>query len=366
MTPPATEGAREEGAAAPGGRATNGRSRARRLMRLLIQASLTVAVTWFIIQRVGIDLARLSELEFGGWAYQWHWLGLSVVVLLLGYGVSAVLWGRMVSELGGPRIPAARAARLFLVANLGRYVPGKVLQLAGLTVLAAREGVRPAVAAVAAILGQGVALLGATLIGLGAFFATGSEVRMWGWIGVTCVGAFLVVGSLPVARRLLSMVWRRFTRDPDAPTPLALTDPRFVWRWTALYTLNWSIYAAAFWLLFIGLAGWATFLQVGAAFAAAYVGGYLALFAPAGIGVRESLLTLFLVPLVTPERALAIAIVARLWSTAIEVVPALAMTPRTLRGLPSGMGAPGGSVDREGESEPCATFQRPRVPRART
>ncbi len=333
--------------------------RAGRTLRFVVQVVLTVGVTWFIIDRVGVDLERLWSLEFGGWDVRWHWLVLSVLVLALGYGISAVLWGRMVRELGGPRIPPARAARLFLVANLGRYVPGKVLQLAGLTVLAAREGVRPAVAAVAAVLGQGVALLGATLVGLGAFFAPGSEVRTWGWLGVGAVGLFLVLGSLPAARRLLATLWRRFSREPDATTPPVLADPAFVWRWTVLYTVNWSIYATAFWLLFLGLAGWATFLQAGAAFAAAYVGGYLALFAPAGAGVRESLLTLFLAPLMTPERALALAVVARLWTTGVEVLPAFAMAPRTLRGLApatahggvrSGDHDPPGSTHREDPS----------------
>ena len=329
-----------------GGKPRKGRG----TLRLLIQVGLTVAVTWFIIDRVGVDLARLSTLDAGGWDLRWHWLLLSVAVLVVGYGFSAALWGRMVRELGGPRIPATRAARLFLVANLGRYVPGKVLQLAGLTVLAAREGVRPSVAAVAAVLGQAVALLGATVIGLGAFFAPGSEVRTWGWLGVVAVASFLVVGSLPAARRLLGTLWHRFSRDPDASTPPALTDPAFVWRWTALYTVNWAIYAAAFWLLFIGMAGWATFLQAGAAFAAAYVGGYLALFAPAGLGIRESLLTLFLAPLVTPERALAIAVVARLWTTGVEVVPALAMTPATLRGIPRGSSGASDGDGGEGEA----------------
>jgi len=312
---------------------TDGKGGVPGLLRTAVQVVLTVAVTWFIIDRVGVDLARLGSLDIGGWDLRWHWLALSVVVLGLGYAMSAALWGRMVRELGGPRIPPVRAARLFLVANLGRYVPGKVLQLAGLTLLAAREGVRPATAAVAAVLGQTVALLGATLVGLGAFFAPGGGTRTWGWIGLAAVASFLLIGSLPAARRLLATLWERFARDPEGETPTVLADPRFVWRWTALYALNWSIYAAAFWLLFIGLAGWATFLQAGAAFAAAYVGGYLALFAPAGLGIRESLLTVFLAPLVTPERALAIALVARLWTTGVEVVPALAMTPGTLRGL---------------------------------
>jgi len=303
------------------------------VLRLLLQVILTVAVTWFIMDRVGADLGRLATLDVGGWEFRWHWLLLSIPVLASGYILSAALWGRMVSELGGPRIPTGRAARLFLVANLGRYVPGKVLQLAGLTVLAAREGVRPATAAVAAVLGQVVALLGATLVGLGALFAPTSGVRTWGWIGLVGVVGFLALGSLPAARRLLATLWRRFTREDGTEAPPALSDPTFVWRWTALYTINWALYATGFWLLFIGLAGWATFLQAGAAFAAAYVGGYLAIFAPAGIGVREALLTVFLAPLVTPDRALALAIIARLWTTAVEVIPALALSPRVLAGL---------------------------------
>ena len=305
------------------------------VLRLVLQVFLTVAVTWFIADRVGADLGRLATLDVGEWDLRWHWLVLSVVVLGAGYVISAALWGRMVVELGGPRIPTLRSARLFLVANLGRYIPGKGLQLAGLTVLAAREGVRPATAAVAAVLGQVVALLGATLVGLGAFFAPGSGVRSWGWIGLAGVGGFLVIGSLPAARRLLVLLWGRFTKEDGTDPPPALTDPTFVWRWTALYTLNWALYATAFWLLFIGIAGWATFLQAGVAFAAAYVGGYVAIFAPAGIGVRELLLTVFLSPILSPDRALAVAIIARLWTTAVEVIPALALTPRVLKGRSS-------------------------------
>ncbi|MDT8369881.1 MAG: lysylphosphatidylglycerol synthase transmembrane domain-containing protein [Longimicrobiales bacterium] len=317
------------------------RDRGRRALRLAVQIVLTGTVTWFIVDRVGVDLSRLARLDVGAWELRWQWIALSVVTLTAGYILSAALWGRMVVELGGARIPPARAVRIFLVANLGRYVPGKVLQLAGLTVLAAREGVRPATAAVSAVLGQGVALLGATLIGLAAFFAPGSGMRVWGWFGLATVVIFLVLGSLPAARRILHALWARFAkRDPQVPPPVALADPTFVWRWTAYYALNWALYATAFWLLFIGVVGWTPFLEAGPAFAAAYVGGYIALFAPAGLGIRESLLTVFLTPLVTPERALALAVIARLWTTLVEVVPALALAPRTLRGLAEVRAAP--------------------------
>ena len=61
-------------------------------------------------------------------------------------------------------------------------------------------------------------------------------------------------------------------------------------RWLVLYVLNWGIYATAFWLLYLSFGESQTFLQVGPAFAAAYVAGYIAIFAPAGAGSsgRES------------------------------------------------------------------------------
>ncbi|HZD05860.1 MAG TPA: lysylphosphatidylglycerol synthase domain-containing protein, partial [Longimicrobiales bacterium] len=96
----------------------------------------------------------------------------------------------------------------------------------------------------------------------------------------------------------------------------------FASRWVALYTVNWILYAFAFWVLLrsFGLPG--TALEGASAFAAAYVVGYLAVFSPAGLGVREGVLTLFLAPVTGQGAAVALSILARLWTTAVEVVPA--------------------------------------------
>ena len=135
----------------------------------VLQVGLTVVVTWFIFDRVGVDLARLGTLNSAEWRPRpalflwrraWFWWGVI-------YG-RASMWGRIVQDLGGPRLPVWTTVRVFMVANLGRYVPGKVWQIAGLAYLAKREGVQASVATGAAILGQGIALLGAVLVGMGA------------------------------------------------------------------------------------------------------------------------------------------------------------------------------------------------------
>ena len=290
----------------------------------LLQLGLTVAVTWFIFDRVGVDLAVLGTLNAGEWRPRPALFLASCAVLVIGYVWSASLWGRLVRDLGGPRLPVWTSVRVFMVANLGRYVPGKVWQIAGLAYLAKREGVPASVATGAAILGQGISLLGATLIGIGALFGANELWREIGWGGrVAGVGFALAIISavvIPSAFRRIVAFWFRITRsDPPAD---GLKRGNFGLRWLVLYVVNWGIYATAFWLLYLSFGEWRTFLEVGPAFAAAYVAGYIAVFAPAGAGIREGILVVLLQPIMAREAAVVLAVIARLWTTVLELVPA--------------------------------------------
>lgn len=311
----------------------------RRWLRYAVQAVLTLAVTAFVFDRVGLVAADFAAIDPGRWQVDVPQIVGSIVTLAAGYGFSAWLWARMVAEMGGPRLPIDTALRVYMVANLGRYVPGKVLQIAGLAWLARREGVAPGTSMGAAVVGQGTALLGATVIGLGAFFGPNEGYRAIGWIGVGLTAVFIVVTSVPASARVLDGMWRRIAGSKaaegdsgilnvvNAPQAEArqsgpVSRPGFGLRWTAWYALNWGVYAAAFWLLFLGLEGWAPFLSVGPAFAAAYLVGYAAVFAPAGVGVREVALVVFLLPVLPRDSALALAVASRVWTTAVELGPA--------------------------------------------
>lgn len=290
----------------------------------LLQVGLTVVVTWFIFDRVGVDLALLGRLNTDEWRPRPALFFASCVVLVVGYLWSASMWGLLVRDLGGPRLPVWTSVRVFMVANLGRYVPGKVWQIAGLAYLAKGEGVQPSVATGAAVLGQGIALLSATLVGIGAFF---SAEELWGDIGwggrIAGAGvALTIIGAvvIPQVFRRIVAFWFRVTKT-DIPGD-GLGQGNVGLRWLTLYAVNWGIYAAAFWLLYLSFGEWRTFLQVGPAFAAAYVAGYIAVFAPAGAGIREGVLVVLLQPIMAREAAVVLAVIARLWTTAIELIPA--------------------------------------------
>lgn len=85
------------------------------------------------------------------------------------------------------------------------------------------------------------------------------------------------------------------------------------------------------------------FVQGLAVFPTAYLLGYIAFFAPAGLGVREGSLIFFLTPLAGPM-ATVLAVLARLWTTVVELVPALLLAGGFMRGSrpKNGAGGQGG------------------------
>lgn len=332
MTPDA------EGATGSAPASGSGTTPARRGLWIAVQLLVAVVVVWFVVDRVAPSLEELGGVSVLDWTPAWGPFALSCGVLLLGYFLSGALWGRMVWEMGGGRLRVVDSIRVYMVANLGRYIPGKIWQIAGLALLARDRGVPARVATGAAVLGQGTALAAATLIGSVTLLSQGGEIgRVAPWIvaGIfVCVTASLLP---PVARRLLGL-WFRLART-EPPEGVAAT-PVFVLRWIGLYAANWGVYVLSFWMLVKSFDLPGSFLDTGPAFAAAYVLGYLALPVPGGLGVREGFLTAFLSPAMGVASAAVVAVVARVWATGVEVLPAGAFWISRERAGNEGAGPP--------------------------
>jgi uncharacterized membrane protein YbhN (UPF0104 family) len=280
---------------------------------------------------VGLGLEELRGVDPALWTPDPLLFGVSCALLFAGYAVSAAIWGRMVRDLGGPRLGIAESVRLFMIANVGRYVPGKVWQIAGLAALARGRGVSATVATGAAILGQGIALVAATIVGLGAVLAGPPELAEWGRVAAGFGVAAVAVGLFPPVFRTVSALWFRLA---SAVPPEELRS-RHALVWLVLYGLNWVLYALAFWVLARSVGVTAPPVPVASAFAAAWVLGWIMIFAPAGIGVREGFMVALLTPHMGPGPAGALAVLSRVWATAVELIPAAVFWGRHLAGAES-------------------------------
>ena len=291
-------------------------SRARAWGAVLAKLLLTVAATWLILRIAGIGLDQIGTIDWSRVNPHPLPLALSVVLLAATLPVTAALWGRVLDEFGEPGVRLADAAAILILANLGRYLPGKIMQLAGVGILARQRGLSATKATAAAIASQILNMVGAALCG-GWVIATrmGTTSILVGLLAVLAAAAFLYFGG---AGALLGWLLRRAGSADDLPRPsgrqLALLLPG--------YLFNWALHGLAFACLAWGI-GMKTGLVVATtAFAAAYFAGYIALFAPAGIGVRESGLAGLLAPVVGAEAGVVLAALQRIWITGVELVGA--------------------------------------------
>jgi uncharacterized membrane protein YbhN (UPF0104 family) len=280
---------------------------------------ITVAVVYFALQVKAewADFIALPETLHPNWwkvAGSTAWVAASYVVLIETWRQIVVAWGGHLSW------PAA--ARIWFISNLGRYVPGKVWQIGAMGALAQEAGVSSVAAVGSALVVNVVNLLAGLLVVLvaGSRLVAGYGPALDAALVVFCV---LVCGSpwlLPPLARLAVRVTGRNIPIPAIP-PFAIIFA------VAGCSLAWNLYGIAFHdltvAIFGGAAGRPTYYT--AVFTLSYLIGYIFLFAPGGIGVRETSLVALLAAagLETGAQAAALAIASRLWLTVIEAAPGL-------------------------------------------
>ncbi|MGH7645627.1 MAG: lysylphosphatidylglycerol synthase domain-containing protein [Gemmatimonadales bacterium] len=245
-----------------------------------------------------------------------QWLVLSVMVVFLTYAVQIASWRRLLAGWR-QRLPYPHAARIWLVVNLGRYVPGRVWSVAGLIVLAQRAGVEAWAAGASAFAMQALGL--GTAVAVGAVATPGAESPLR--LGAAALAAAAPIGVLAWDRGARWLAGAARLGHQFRPLPLASVIES-----AALSLTSWVTYGVAFWLLArgLGLPGALSLPTAAGVFALGYIVGLLALFAPGGIGVREIVFIGLLSPALGSGGAVALSLGSRLVLTLCEAVAALA------------------------------------------
>lgn len=249
-------------------------------------------------------------------------LALSGACVLVAWAILIETWRRVVMAWGS-RLEIGAAARIWFISNLGRYVPGKVWQVGAMAVMARDAGASPVAATGSAILVNVVNLLA----GFAVVAATGASLfdrpaLSWG-LGTALALALLALPALlPPLGRLAARVTGREVAMPRVRATTVLAA-------AAGCTAAWVLYGAAFQLLAAGVTGTAAGHTAAwiAAFTGSYLLGYIALFSPGGLGVREGFLIVALqrLGLALVGGAGVIALASRLWLTVLEVLPGLSL-----------------------------------------
>ena len=230
----------------------------------------------------------------------------SSAFVLVGLVLTFVVWRKVLFSFGS-RMAVGPARKVFFVGRLGKYIPGSVWAIGAQADLARDYRVAPRTTAATGLIFLWLHM--ATAVAVVAV-AVGSEPaplsRVWArTIGIALAGVGISPGFLMRIAPLISGSARG----------------AFAWRWrdsgliALLMLAVWALYGGAALLALpsgaLDASGGLPLALAAGAFAAAYVVGAVAVFAPAGLGVREVVFVALLAPTVGAPAAAACALLTR-------------------------------------------------------
>lgn len=246
-------------------------------------------------------------------------IALSFVVAMTAMCANVMAWHAVLRELDH-RVSVVESGRIFLVGQLGKYLPGSIWAFVLQMELARRAGIPRARAFAASLILVGIATTTALvlgLMGLPALKAVGGP-AVWGVVALIPVA--VICALPPVLTRLVNLFLKLLRRE-GLGHRLTYRGLLRIFGWCVV---AWSLFGLHFWILSAGLDGADApnlFDAIGA-FALGMTAGLLAIASPSGLGVREAVLVALLAPFVGIGVALGIALASRLILTLSDVIAA--------------------------------------------
>jgi glycosyltransferase 2 family protein len=227
---------------------------------------------------------------------------------LCGLLCSLMVWREMLADLGS-RLSIAEAWRIMFIGQLAKYIPGSIWPVLAQTELGADRGIPRRTSALSALLSYAVMTgSGAAIAAITLPFARARTTDQYYWF-LILVPVSIVLLSPPILNRLLALVLR-LARQPPLEQGVSFAGLARTIAWAIA---SWAFNGLTIYVLMRQLAGHpqGTLLVSVGAYALSWTAGFLAVFAPAGAGVREAVMVAVLSTRTTTGIALTIALVTR-------------------------------------------------------
>lgn len=278
----------------------------------------------FVLAAVGAAVVavvlRWDEVAAALGQASWGLVLLALVLSLLTALLAMLSWRSVSAGFGAP-LSVREASAVYLVGQVGKYLPGGVWNLAASAELGSDRGIerRRTVGTMLVAVLVSMAVAGAlalsTLPGV-----PGSLLERHGWLVLLVPVALLAL--LPVVLNQVLVLLLRVTRQVPVAERIA---PGAV-----LASAGWSLLS---WLA-VGLQVYVLALAVGAepgmqlarlsvgGYALAWVVGFVLVFLPAGVGAREVVLAMAMAPVLDPGGVLVVVLLSRVLVTAGDLLSA--------------------------------------------
>jgi hypothetical protein len=272
------------------------RRRARELwtaVRPWLKRVLGLAITGWIFARILTPVfknwhnpavqARLAAIEPARFIVA---MGMFAIFLFV---FRALAWRQIVREFGFT-LPIPAAVRIWITSELARYVPGSIFQVVSRVMLAKPYGIRGTVTSVTQVLELAIFLLANIILAISCLLYFGSkhlqgQAQLWLRMSFCLLPVLLLLLHPTICYGIINRVMKRLGK-PIIEQRLGGRSLLGILGWNILGLL-WqtaAVYVLTEHALGLKLAWW---WVLAGAYSLAWCAGFLAFWAPGGIGVRE-------------------------------------------------------------------------------
>lgn len=259
--------------------------------------------------------------------FQIHWglLICSFSAILFYWSAYLYPFATLLRGITGEQVSFRTAFTLFHLANITRYLPGRIWGVVRLLSLSYRFGLSKTATASSLTLHVGIETVLGGLIAMLLLFSNpmreaATEV-LETFSGHTMLLTLVVIGILGVVLFCIPKLTERSRAFLKTFIPLLKTSRLWM---TVLFShsLLWLCQGVAFFLFVKSFAPvqWRIAAILTACFAFAWIVGFLSFLTPGGLGIREGLLGVLLANFLSPSEAALIALLCRLWMLSAEML----------------------------------------------
>ncbi|MFK5635022.1 lysylphosphatidylglycerol synthase domain-containing protein [Ornithinimicrobium sp. LYQ103] len=285
--------------------------RSRWARRFFVVAAVAAAVVAVVLERdaVGEALARAS----------WPLVLLAAVLSLVNVVLAALSWRSVSAGLGAP-LGVRDAGVVYLVGQVGKYLPGGVWNLVASAELGSDRGVarrRTVGSLLVAVLLS--AAMGGLLVVLTLPGAPG-PLQDLPWLVLLAPLALLAVLPAVLDRVLATLL--RLTRQAPVEERIGAAATAAACGWSLLSWLAVGLQVLVL-ALSVGAEPGPALLRVSVGgYALAWIVGFVLVFLPAGVGAREAVLALALAPVLDTGAVLVVVLLSRVLVTLADLAAA--------------------------------------------
>ncbi len=280
----------------------------------IVSITIILIIFYFLITTLISNWQKIpfAELRFGPFS-----LLLSFVFLFIYFLMLALGWRNIVKELGGT-IQFPKAFWIISTSQIAKYVPGGIWYTLGRVFLCKTEKIRGEIIVLSVILETCILMLTNLVLFLISLIFFRDAAVLHPLLSVVFIVVLLIILYPPLLNWLLNVALKIMKR------PLIKLEIKY------LHMLRLCVYFFGVWLAqIIGFfllinsiypMSASQIFSLAAAYTLSWITGFIVLFAPGGLGVREGMMSLLLSSQLPLPLAIAMSFIARVWIIVFEVI----------------------------------------------